>query len=112
MNVSRFEPNTASKAHQDTILASDVLPPGMRAPFKHAWGYLAGNGAMELHAHPSDEVYFFFQGDGFVVVGDERRAVGCGDVVEIPPNVMHTVQNESGRPLLWAALWWMPADAE
>ena len=106
MNISRFETQTASKAHKDTILASAVLPAGMKAPFDHAWGYLNDNGSMELHAHPSHEVYFFFEGDGFVVVGDERCAVRGGDVVEIPPNVMHTVENESSKPLLWAALWW------
>ena len=110
MNISRFETETAIKAHQDTILASDVLPAGMKAPFKHAWGYLNTKGAMELHAHPALEVYFFFQGNGFVVVGDERKPVTCGDVVEIPSNVMHTVENDIDSPLLWAALWW-PVEA-
>ena len=106
MNISRFDINTAERAHQDTILASDVLPQGMEAPFRHAWGYLNEAGTMELHAHPALEVYFFFKGDGFVIVGDERQAVSCGDVVEIPRNVMHTVQNETDEPLLWAAMWW------
>lgn len=106
MNRSRFNPKTASKAHQDTILASDVLPPGFPAPFGHAWGYHAGPGEMELHAHPTQEVYFFFDGNGFVVVGDEREPVGPGDVIHIPPNAMHTVINESDKELLWAALWW------
>ena len=109
MNISRFETKTASKAHQDTILASAVMPSGMGEPFSHAWGYHAGRGIMELHAHPSREVYFFFEGEGFVTVGDERCAVRCGDVVDIPSNVMHTVENECDSPLLWAALWWTPA---
>ena len=108
MNISRFEVATSVKAHQDTILASDVLPAGMKAPFQHAWGYLGGKGSMELHAHPAHEVYFFFQGEGFVIVGEERRAVRCGDVVEIPSNVLHTVENETANALLWAALWWKP----
>ncbi len=111
MNISRFEAETAIKAHADTILAADVLPSGMKAPFKHAWGYHPGKGRMELHAHPAPEVYFFFSGEGFVVVGDEREPVRCGDVVEIPPNVLHTVENERDTPLLWAALWWA-ADTE
>jgi len=106
VNRSRFEPATASLAHLDTILASDVLPAGMEAPFDHAWGYLAGKGSMELHAHLAAEVYFFFGGEGFVVVGDERQPVRCGDVIDIPRNVLHTVENETDSPLLWAALWW------
>jgi len=108
MNISRFDAKTASKAHQDTILASDVLPGGMKAPFQHAWGYLGGKGSMELHKHPTHEVYCFFEGEGFVVVGDERQPVCCGDVVEIPVDILHTVENENDTPLLWAAMWWMP----
>ena len=108
MNISRFDPKTAKRAHENTILASEVLPAGMKAPFHHAWGYLTGKGEMELHAHPTHEVYFFFEGDGIMVLGDERRAVTCGDVVDIPPDIMHTVANETDAPLLWAALWWMP----
>ena len=106
MNISRFEVSTANAAHEGTILASEVLPGGMKAPFQHAWVYLAGKGSMELHAHAAREVYFFFSGEGFVVVGDERAPMRCGDVVDIPSNVMHTVENERDEPLLWAALWW------
>ena len=106
MNISRFNSKTAIEAHQNTILASDVLPKGMTAPFKHAWGYLEGNGIMELHKHEAEEVYFFFEGNGYVIVDDEKQAVSGGDVVEIPSNSMHTVENQSGKPLLWAALWW------
>lgn len=108
MNIARFEITTASPAHEGTILASPVLPEGMPAPFGHAWGYLAGNGEMDAHAHPTREVYFFFEGQGIVMVDGERAPVGPGDVVDIPENASHTVVNESGRPLKWAALWWKP----
>ena len=106
MNVSRFDKATAVSAHEGTILASDVLPAGMKAPFGHAWGYLDRPGQMDTHSHPTSEVYLFFEGDGIVVVDGEKRAVSCGDVVQIPPNAPHTVINEKGGKLLWAALWW------
>lgn len=106
MNRTKFDPMTAQKAHAETILASGVLPAGVSAPFDHAWGYLAGPGKMEVHSHHKEEVYFFFQGDGYVTVGEERQPVGPGDVVEVPPDAMHTVENEADAPLLWAALWW------
>lgn len=106
MNRTRFDPSTAQLAHADTILASGVLPEGVCAPFDHAWGYLAGPGEMEIHSHHKEEVYFFFQGEGYVMVDGEKQPVACGDVVEVPPDAMHTVGNEKDSPLLWAALWW------
>ena len=49
--ISHFDPTKAQEAHGGTILASDVLPAGLLAPFDHAWGYLNGPGAMEPHTH-------------------------------------------------------------
>ena len=108
MNISRFDKQTAQPAHNGTILAMDVLPQGVQAPFGHAWGYLAHKGEMEGHTHPTEEIYFFHRGQGIVVVGDEERPVGPGDVVEIPPAAYHTVRNESDGELMWFALWWTP----
>jgi methionyl-tRNA synthetase len=106
MNIARFEKDKAVLAHNGTILAMDVLPAGVRAPFSHAWGYLEPHKGMEGHAHPTEEVYFFHQGQGVVVVGDEERPVAPGTWVEIPPNANHTVRNDSDGDLLWFALWW------
>ena len=108
MNTSRFVKSRAKAAHNGTILAMDVLPPGVKAPFRHAWGCLAPHAAMEGHRHPTEEIYFFHKGQGVVVVGEEERAVSPGEVVEIPPDVYHTVKNPSGEELYWFALWWEP----
>ncbi len=101
-----FDPHHATKAHQDTILAGPVIPTDLKAPFDHAWGYLAGPGEMEYHKHPKEEVYFFFKGNGFVRIDGEEMPVVPGDVVRIPPDAMHTVVNREEAELLWAALWW------
>ena len=106
LNISKFDKNTAVGGHNDTILASEVLPKGMKAPFGHAWGYLENGGEMEGHSHPTNEVYFVFAGSGTVVVGDERAKVSCGDVIEIPPDAYHTMICDENTTFLWAALWW------
>lgn len=108
MNISRFDPSLASPAHGGTILAMPVLPPGVKAPFGHAWGYLAGRGEMEGHTHPTEEVYFFHRGHGVVIVGEEEHPVEAGDWVEIPPDAYHTVRNDADEELLWFAFWWAP----
>jgi len=106
INKSRFDKNTASGGHNNTILSSAVLPKGMSAPFAHAWGYLENGKEMEGHSHPSDEIYLVFAGKGTVVVGDEKAEVSCGDIIEIPPNAYHTMICGENTTLLWAALWW------
>ena len=60
-NITWFDPATANKAHAGTILASDVLPKGMNAPFEHAWCYLSGPGEIEPHTHHKEEVYLFIR---------------------------------------------------
>jgi mannose-6-phosphate isomerase-like protein (cupin superfamily) len=106
MNVSRFSKEAADPAHNGTILASAVLPQGMKAPFHHAWGYVEGTNAIEPHAHPSAEIYMVFQGEGFMTIGGETCPVSAGDIIEIPANQVHSIQS-GGGPMLWAALWWM-----
>ena len=104
--INRFNPTKAQKAHGGTILASAVLPEGLRSPFDHAWGYLNGPGAMEPHTHHKEEVYIFTKGNGYVVVDDVFYPVGPGDVAYIPPDALHSVVNESEGELEWAAFWW------
>ncbi|MEN6480027.1 MAG: cupin domain-containing protein [Anaerolineales bacterium] len=110
MKTSSYDSVSAQPAHAGTILAMPVLPEGVQAPFGHAWGHLDPGGEMEPHAHPTQEVYFFHAGHGQVVVGDEVADAFPGMVVDIPPNVTHTVRNNSDGELLWFALWWPVAD--
>ena len=109
-NKTTFRAERAYKAHQDTILAGPVLPDGMKAPFDHAWGYLAGPGEMEYHKHYKEEIYFIMKGEGFVRIDGVEYPVKAGDVVRIPPDAWHTVINRNGEELLWAGLWWPTKD--
>ena len=106
IHVHRFVKENASLAHQDTILADKVVPPVMKTPFDHAYGFLEDGNTMELHAHPTEEFYIVYSGNGFVTVGDEKCAVSPGDVIDIPVNVMHTMTAADKGAFLWAAFWW------
>jgi len=106
IHVKSFDRHTAKAAHEGTILADEVVPASMKAPFWHAYGYLHDGGEMELHNHPKQEVYIVFDGTGYVTVGNEKAEVRPGDVIHIPPNELHTMTGKKGEPFLWAALWW------
>ena len=106
IDVKRFDKATAYRDHKDTIYADKVVPISMATPFSHQYGYLDDGGTMELHKHPASEVYIVYSGTGTVVIDDEQMEIGPGDVIEIPPNTMHTIISKPNEPLLWAALWW------
>jgi len=108
IQIKKFDPASAEKGHEGTILSSDVLPAGMTAPFQHAYGYLENNQTMAGHRHDTDEIYIVFSGTGSVILGGENKAVGQGDVIAIPANVWHTMtcSDKDQSPFLWAALWW------
>ncbi len=106
MNITRFIKEEASPGHNGTILSSKVLPDGMSEPFDSAWGYLENNSQMESHSHPAEEVYLVVKGQGIVVVGNDKKEVSPGEVIEIPPDVEHTMICEDKGPFLWSAFWW------
>ena len=106
ISVSRFDLSKAVRTHHDTVYAMDPIPPGAHPPFQSAWGYLNPGEEMELHSHPTEEIYLVFDGNGVVTVGPRKKEVTAGDIIFIPPNQMHTMSNRSSAPLLWMALWW------
>ncbi len=60
-------------------LAEATLPPG---------------GRTECHRHPeTEEIYYFLEGRGLVLAGDERFDVGPGDSILHRPGVRHQTWN-------------------
>ncbi len=112
ISVSRFDLSKAFKSHHGTVYAMEPMPSGPHPPFQSAWGYLNPGEEMEMHYHPTEEIYLVFKGEGTVIVGPRERKVTAGDVVFIPPNQMHTMSNRSDRPLLWMAMWWQASKTE
>lgn len=110
IKIHRFDSSQAWPVHNGTILGMPAFPAGMDEPFSHLYGHLAGNGIMDGsrqgHAHPTAEIYIIFEGEGYVIIDNEEAAVQAGDVIEIPRNAAHTMENRSGKPLTWLAIWW------
>ena len=106
-NYCPCDPETAAPAHENTILAAPVAPEDFPTPFGHAWGYLPHKGRMDKHVHEEkQELFTFYQGEGFMELDDETYPVAPGTVITVRPGTWHTVINPSDEPLLWAAFWW------
>ena len=63
---------------------------------------------LSVHHHAPQEVYHIIRGSAEVLIGDERRQVGAGHAIYIPPNVSHGIKN-TGAELL-ELIWMFPTD--
>ncbi len=53
---------------------------------------VAGGGYVYPHAHPTHEYYYVTSGRGIMTVGEEEREICQGDLVYIPPDVVHSLK--------------------
>lgn len=56
-----------------------------------------------LHNHPEVQVYVIVAGHGTMQVGEERQAVQGGDLIYIPSNEMHGIENSSDEILSYVS---------
>ena len=53
---------------------------------------VAGGGLVDPHSHPTHEVYYVTAGRGLMTIGDESREIRQGDLVHIPPDMVHSLR--------------------
>jgi quercetin dioxygenase-like cupin family protein len=53
---------------------------------------VAGGGYVNPHSHPTHEFYYVLRGRGIMTIGDEDRSIAQGDLVYIPPDVVHSLR--------------------
>ena len=51
-----------------------------------------GGGYVDPHSHPTHEFYYVLRGRGIMTIGDEDRLIAQGDLVHIPPDVVHSLR--------------------
>ena len=53
-----------------------------------------------LHQHPHEQLTYIIEGSARFVIGDEVVDLVEGDLILIPPNVPHSLEVTSSRPVL------------
>jgi len=87
-------------ADGSTIRELFGLPTGGAEHQSLAEATLAPGQATQRHYHrASEEIYFVLDGEGEMELDGERRRVGVGDAVAIPPGAWHELRAEGDRPL-------------
>ncbi|RJR47937.1 MAG: cupin domain-containing protein [Desulfobacteraceae bacterium] len=56
--------------------------------------------SIEAHRDPMEEIYFIYDGEGEMMVDDEKRAVKNGDAIWIPTGSSHALRNTGARELV------------
>ena len=55
--------------------------------------------ALKPHITPVDVYFYVLEGTGVVLVGDEKKEVSAGTLVDSPKDIVHCWYNESDKPL-------------
>lgn len=63
------------------------------------WVEVDPGAAQEIHSHDPEQVYVLVEGDGEMTVGDETASISAGDLVHIPSNAAHGIENTGDEPL-------------
>ena len=104
MDVRSIEQVPPQVVHQGTVENWWLVEPREMKP-QSLGGYLEliavfeikGGGAAHLHRHHTHEFYYILSGRAVVTIGSEERSVTQGDLVRVPPDVLHSVRPASSN---------------
>ncbi len=65
------------------------------------WVEVAPGARQRPHSHAPEQVYVVVKGRGTMHVGAETQEVGPGDLIYIPPNVTHGIENATNETLVY-----------
>src|SRR5829696_9340673 len=76
------------------------------------WVDVAPGHRQRPHEHPSEQVYVITAGSGRMLVGEEERQVGSGNLIYVPPGAVHGIENTSEEVLTYISAATPALDAE
>ena len=65
------------------------------------WVNIEKNSSQKPHSHSPEQSYIIIQGQGNIFIGDEMAKVQEGDLVYIPSNITHYIQNTGDNCLIY-----------
>ncbi|MCZ0204599.1 class I tRNA ligase family protein [Streptomyces sp. UMAF16] len=75
-------------------------------PFGSVFGSVPAHTVSKRHAHQDGEMFIVLAGKAVVVLGDEERELGPGEVVHLSPFGFHEIRNESDEPFDIVSIYW------
>jgi mannose-6-phosphate isomerase-like protein (cupin superfamily) len=72
-------------------------------PLAVTWVDVAPGGHQVIHHHPETQVYVIIRGGGIMHVDGTERPVAAGDLVYIPSDALHGIQNNGDDVLSYVS---------
>jgi quercetin dioxygenase-like cupin family protein len=66
---------------------------------------VAPGGYSSAHIDEGRHAFFILEGRGRLVLGEQAHEFGAGDVVKVPPKVVHEVHNDASEPLVFLTIY-------
>jgi len=87
------------------LVSHILLPRGdlPEASLTATWLEVAPGSRKRPHDHPSEQVYVITAGSGRMLVGEEERGVGAGDLIYAPSGAIPCVENASEEVLIYVS---------
>lgn len=60
----------------------------------------------EPHTHKNEEIILMIDGDGEMVLGNERQRITTGEAAWVESNIPHNITNMGKRPAVYFAIQW------
>jgi mannose-6-phosphate isomerase-like protein (cupin superfamily) len=79
-------------AHRNSCIAKQSLAEARVAPGTRT--------APHFHRQ-TEEIYYILRGQGEMKIDVDKRTVGSGDAIAIPPGAVHTIFNSGTEPLVF-----------
>jgi len=100
MLKTRFDKSRAELRHNGTVYALQTFSrEETSSDLSNGWAFLKKGMKIEPHYHPEKEIYVFISGRGYMWIEREKANVKKGDAIYVPPNLVHTAENEEDKDL-------------
>jgi mannose-6-phosphate isomerase-like protein (cupin superfamily) len=103
--VLRRRRSEAPRRERDGLVSRILLHAGDRAETRLTvtWVDVAPGSGQRPHGHAPEQVYVIVKGKGRMRVGDEELVVGEGDLIHIPPETLHGIENLADEVLTYVS---------
>ncbi len=75
-------------------------------PFAGGWCVVRPGTESEPHTQIDQEIFIGIKGVATLVVGEESRPFGLGDIAAIPKHTNHYFRNDSDEDFHFYVVWW------
>jgi mannose-6-phosphate isomerase-like protein (cupin superfamily) len=103
--VFRRRRSEAPRRERDGLVSRNLLHAGDLAETRLTvtWVDVAPGSGQRPHGHAPEQVYVIVKGRGRMRVGDEELVVGEGDLIHIPPETLHGIENLADEVLTYVS---------